>query len=113
MAIEFRGLLLALVLSLVGVAADTVLKMASLQRNPFTSLPFVGGCVLSILFAVIWVHLMQTLKMATAGLIYAVASTLLLVLISVTYFSERLSVSEVTGVGMAMGALLLLQRVAD
>jgi multidrug transporter EmrE-like cation transporter len=106
-----RGVALAVLLSVVGVAADSVLKAASLKRSPFTSLWFVLGCVLSLAFAVIWVHLVHQMKMATAGLLYGVMSTLALVVIGVFAFGERLSVSEVTGVAMAIGAMALLGRV--
>jgi len=39
-----------------------------------------------------------------------VASALLLVLIGVVFFDERLSASEITGVAMALGAVALLGR---
>jgi multidrug transporter EmrE-like cation transporter len=113
MTIEFRGLVLVLALSFVGVAADAVLKTASLHRSPFTTAAFAAGCVLSIVFAVIWVHLMHTMKMATAGILYAVMSTLLLVFVGVTFFGERLSPGELTGIGMALGALVLLHGAAE
>ena len=107
---EARGMILALVLSGVGVAADAVLKIASAREHPLITGWFALGCALTAAFAVGWVFLMQTMKIATAGIVYAVASALLLVLIGVIFFEERLSASEVTGVAMALGAVLLLSR---
>lgn len=109
---EIRGISLVLLLSVIGVAADAVLKVASLKSSPFTSPWFLLGCVLGVLFAIVWVFLMQNMKIATAGLFYAVASALLLVLIGITFFNERLTPSELTGVSMAMVSLVLLGRVA-
>jgi len=50
------------------------------------------------------------MKIATAGIVYAVSSALLLVLVGVVCFGERLTASEVTGVAMALGAVVLLGR---
>ena len=110
MTAEFRGLALALVLSGVGVAADAVLKIASSRAQPFVTAWFGLGCLLTAVFAIGWVLLMQSMKIATAGIVYAVASALLLVLIGVVFFDERLSPSEITGVAMALGAVALLGR---
>jgi len=110
MAPEVRGVLFALLLSAVGVAADSVLKLASVRPRPLFNGWFLLGCALSIVFAVGWVYLMQSMKIATAGIFYAVGSALLLVFVGVTFFGEKLSSSEVTGVAMALGAVILLGR---
>jgi len=110
MAPEVRGVLIALLLSAVGVAADAVLKLASARPRPLLNGWFLLGCALSVVFAVLWVFLMQHMKMATAGIFYAVASTLLLVVIGVSFFGERLSSGEMTGMAMALCAVILLGR---
>lgn len=101
---------LAILLSVIGVAAETTLKMASLRRGPCTTVWFVSGCALLLAFAVVWIHVVRQMKLATAGLIYGVVSTLLFVVIGTFCFGERLSASEMTGVGMAMIAIALLGR---
>jgi multidrug transporter EmrE-like cation transporter len=85
--------------------------MASLRRSPCTSFWFACGCALLLALAVVWVQVVQQMKLATAGLIYGVSSTLLLVVVGALCFRERLSASEITGVAMAMGAMVLLRRV--
>lgn len=110
MAFDTKGLLLALLATVIGVSADALLKLASADRNPFWNRWFFLGCALTGAFAVVWVLLMQNMKIATAGIFYAVTSALLLVVIGTVFFGERLSAGEVTGVVMATGAILLLGR---
>ena len=57
-----RAVTLAILLSGIGVAAETALKMASLRRNPFTGAWFVIGCGLALAFAVVWIHVVQHLS---------------------------------------------------
>jgi drug/metabolite transporter (DMT)-like permease len=106
----YGGLALALLLSLLGITADTLLKAASQQPQPFLNLWFALGALATIAFAIGWVFLMQLMKLGTAGVLYAVTSSLLLVAIGYLVFGERLSTSEVTGVAMAVGSFVLLGR---
>jgi drug/metabolite transporter (DMT)-like permease len=110
MAFDWKALLLASLATVIGVSADALLKLASAERNPFWNRWFFLGCVLTGCFALVWVLLMQSMKIATAGLFYAVASALMLVVIGTVFFGERLSAGEVTGVLMATGAIVLLGR---
>ncbi len=107
---QFRGIALALLLSGVGVAADAVLKVGSAKQHPFLNGWFVLGCALTGVFAVGWVFLMQAMRIATAGIVYAAVSALLLVVVGVVVFKEQLSAGEITGVAMALGAVVLLGR---
>jgi multidrug transporter EmrE-like cation transporter len=66
--------------------------------------------LLTLLFALGWLVLMRYMKLATAGAFYAVASALLLAVIGVLFFNERLSAPEITGLGMALCSVLLLAR---
>lgn len=106
----FGGVTLAILLSLLGVAADTMLKAASQQPQPFLNVWFALGALSTIGFAIGWVFLMQVMKLGTAGVLYAVTSSLLLVVIGYLVFGERLSTAEVTGVAMAVGSFVLLGR---
>jgi drug/metabolite transporter (DMT)-like permease len=112
MVFEWRGLLLAFIATIVGVSADALLKVASAERTPFWNRWFLAGCVLTGGFVVVWVLLMQTMKIATAGVFYAATSALLLVVIGTMFFGERLTPGETTGVVMAACAVVLLGRVA-
>lgn len=109
----WKSLLLAAVLSLIGAAADSVLKLASGQPRPFWNRWFFLGLLISGAFAVLWVLLVQSMKLATAGIVCAMTGMLLLVGIGVVCFGERLNEAESTGVVMALLAVVLLGRVTN
>jgi multidrug transporter EmrE-like cation transporter len=104
------GIVLAILVSLSGIGADSFLKAASKHQNPMTSLWFAGGILLTLLFALGWLVLMRHMKLASAGAFYAVASAFFLAIIGVIFFHERLSASEMTGLGMAVCSVFLLSR---
>lgn len=104
---------LVLALSLIGVLADSVLKLASSQRNVVFSKWFFAGLFLSLTFAIGWMFLMRVMKLATAGVLYGVLSALLLCLIGVIFFDERLSGTEIAGIAAATVAIVLLGSVPE
>jgi drug/metabolite transporter (DMT)-like permease len=99
---------LVIALSCIGVLADAVLKLASGERNVMLSKWLILGVVLSCIFAIGWVYLMRVMKLATAGVIYGVTSAVLLCLIGVVFFGEKLSAIEVAGLAAATLAIILL-----
>jgi multidrug transporter EmrE-like cation transporter len=108
MSFDWKAAALALVLSCVGVLADTLLKLASAARHPFWNRWFVLGLLTTASFAVLWMLLMQKMRLGTAGVFYAVASALLLVCIGGVFFGEKLTAAETAGVVMALSAVVLL-----
>jgi multidrug transporter EmrE-like cation transporter len=102
------AIVLVFALSCVGVVADAVLKLASSQREVILSKWLFVGVGLSCVFAVGWVFLMRVMKLATAGVIYGVTSAVLLCLIGVLFFGEKLSAVECAGVATATLAIILL-----
>lgn len=107
------GLVLVLALSCLGVLADAVLKLASTQRNVVFGKWFFVGILLSLAFATGWLFLMRVMKLATAGVLYGVTSALLLCVIGVVFFDERLSGTEIAGIATATLAIFLLGSVAE
>jgi drug/metabolite transporter (DMT)-like permease len=106
------GLSLIVGLCVLGVLADIVLKIASTQRNLFVSRWLFAGLTLSCLFGLGWVLLMRVMKLATAGMFYGVASALMLCLVGIVFFEEHLTSREITGMAMAVVAMVLLSRVS-
>src|SRR5262245_63867833 len=110
MYLNWKSAALTVVLTLIGVGADTLLKLASASRTPFWNRWFALGVLTSFAFAATWVVLMQTVKLATASVFYAVTSALMLVAIGMLFFDERLTPAETAGVAMAGTAVVLLGR---
>jgi len=110
MTTEATRILMVVGLTTIGVLADTALKLASAQRHALWNGWSALGFVLSGAFALVWLFLMRSMKLASVGVLYAVGSALLLVAIGVLFFDERLTPAESTGVVLATLAVLLLGR---
>jgi len=108
----YQGIVIAVLVSITGVIADSLLKSASRQTHMIANRWFFGALALTVAFSFGWLVLMRHMKLATAGAIYAVLSATLLAIIGVIFFEERLSPAEVTGIGMAVGSVILLSRFA-
>lgn len=103
-------ILLVVALTAVGVLADTALKLASAQRNPLWNRWSALGFLLSGAFALLWLLLMRTMKLASVGVLYAAGSALLLVAVGVLCFDERLIRAETAGVALATLVVVLFGR---
>jgi small multidrug resistance pump len=98
--------------SVVGVLGDYLLKLASSQERPLRSGWFYLGFAVYASTAFGWVYVMRHLKLATIGVVYSVSMILLLTTIGAVAFREHLNASEVVGLIMAVGSLVLLMRFA-
>ena len=98
--------------SVVGVAGDYLLKLASGSSNPLKSRWFYIGFAVYASTAFGWVFVMRHLKLATIGVVYSVSMILLLTGIGVVFFREPLSRYEIAGLLMAITSLFLLIRFA-
>ncbi len=98
--------------SVVGVAGDYLLKLASEQKAPLKSGWFYIGFAVYASTAFGWVYVMRHLKLATIGAVYSVSMILLLTVVGVTAFRQPLNAFEIAGLAMAIGSLVLLMRFA-
>ena len=98
--------------SLLGVVGDYFLKLASENERPMTTGVFYLGFAVYASTAFGWVFVMKYLKLGTIGVVYSVSMIVLLTFIGVVFFGERLSATEVVGLLMALGSLVLLLRFA-
>jgi drug/metabolite transporter (DMT)-like permease len=96
--------------SVVGVAGDYLLKLASAAPSPLRSKWFYFGFAVYASTAFGWVFVMRHLKLATIGVVYSVSMILLLTAIGSLAFKEPLKAPEVVGLLMAIGSLVLLVR---
>jgi small multidrug resistance pump len=92
------------------VAGDYFLKLASMEKSALLNRWFLIGCVFYLLSAVGWVFALRYLKLATAGVVYSVATVLFLALLGVFVFGESLNRYEVAGMGLAVASIALLWR---
>ncbi len=104
------ALLVAVVLAAVGVLADYFLKLASNHPNSPQSKWFWLGLSVYALIAGGWVYVMRHLSFSEIGIVYAVATVLLLTVVGTVVLKETLHGHEVLGVAMAVASLLLLAR---
>ncbi|MBV8075203.1 MAG: hypothetical protein JO284_02330 [Planctomycetaceae bacterium] len=105
-------LVVTVAFSVVGVVGDYLLKLASEQRAPLRSGWFYLGFAVYASTAFGWVYVMRHLKLATIGAVYSVSMILLLTGVGVAGFGQPLNASEVAGLAMAIGSLVLLMRFA-
>lgn len=98
--------------SLLGVVGDYFLKLASENERPMATGVFYLGFAVYGSTAFGWVFVMKHLKLGTIGVVYSVSMIVLLTAIGVVFFGERLSATEIAGVLMAIGSLVLLLRFA-
>ena len=106
------ALLLTLGFSLLGVLGDYFLKVASLADRPFRTSAFYIGFAVYGSTAFGWLFAMRHLKLATISTVYSVCIILMLTGLGVIVFHERLSVTEVIGIALALASLVLLVRFA-
>ncbi len=104
------AVVLAIVMSGVGIAGDYFLKRASERDAPLTTGAFLIGLALYASTAFAWVFVMRYLKLATIGVIYSISMVLLLAGMGVLFFGESLSRTELAGIALAIASLFLLAR---
>jgi multidrug transporter EmrE-like cation transporter len=105
-------LVVTVAFSVVGVVGDSLLKLASDQRAPLRSGWFDLGFAVYASTAFGWVYVLRHLKGATSGAVDSVSMILLLTGVGVVAFGQPLNASEVAGLTLAIGSLVLLMRFA-
>jgi small multidrug resistance pump len=97
----------------ISVLGDYLLKKASLAEGTWVwRIWFTTGFIVYSSTAFGWVYVMRHLNFATIGVVYSVATVLLLTLVGVFFLNERLRWQEVVGIGMAIVSISLLSRFA-
>jgi drug/metabolite transporter (DMT)-like permease len=104
------AMIVAAVMSCLGIIGDYFLKRASQEETPLATRAFVVGLVLYASTAFAWVYLMRHLKLAAIGVVYSVCMILLLTGMGVFFFDETLTRKEMVGIVLAILAILLLAR---
>ena len=97
-------------LCIITVAGDLFLKWASDTPHPYKSIWFLLGFIVYSSTCFGWVFVMKHLRFASFGAAYSVASVLLLAGIGWSVLGESMKWQELVGIGMAIGAVVLLAR---
>ena len=98
--------------SVLGVLGDYFLKLASTQERSLRSPAFYVGFAVYASTAFGWLFVMKHLKLGTISVLYSVTMIVLLTVLGVAVFGERLSYPEVAGLLLALASLVLLIRFA-
>jgi len=102
--------LLAIGLSIITVVADWIIKIASLEKGFLGWKMLTLGCLVYALTGVGWFFVMRNMKLSVSGVLYGVTCILLLALLSIFYFREKITTLELLGLGLAVASIVLLAR---
>lgn len=103
--------LLAMVgLATLATVGDYFLKLASLESQALQNRWFLVGCAIYTTGAFGWVFVLRHAKLSTIGVVYSLTTVLLLALLGVFVFGERLNIYEVVGIAFAVISITLLSR---
>jgi small multidrug resistance pump len=112
MTTNWLAVLVTIGFSLVGVAGDYFLKLASQAASPLRTPWFAVGFSVYASTAFGWVFVMKHLKLATVGVVYSVSMIVFLTTIGAVFFGESLTPRETLGVILALASVCLLLRFA-
>src|SRR5215813_10142009 len=95
------AIIVTIAFSIVGVAGDYFLKLASEDENSFKAKWFYIGLIIYSSTAFGWVFVMKYLKLGTIGGVYSISMIVLLTAMGVLLFRETLSYYEIAGLILA------------
>jgi drug/metabolite transporter (DMT)-like permease len=102
--------LIGIGLSAITVLADALIKHSSLQ-NAFSGWQMlILGAIIYGLTAFGWFFVMRKIKLSTLGVLYGVSCIILLTLVSVFYFKEKITSLELFGILLGLVSLIILSR---
>jgi len=112
MSIVLIAFLIGIGLSIVTVLGDVLIKHASLQ-DAFSGWKFlILGAIIYGVTAFGWFFVMRKIKLSTIGVLFGVSCIVLLTLVSVFYFKEKINLIEIVGICLAIISIVLLSRFA-
>lgn len=104
--------LVVILLSAMGVVGDYFIKVAGRGTTPIDIGLFSIGFIVYMSTVPGWFLVMKYLPLSVLGAVYAVSTVLLLVAVGVFWFNERLTLTEIVGVGLAVTAVVVLRRLS-
>jgi len=111
MNIKIISLLVAVILSFIGVAGDFFIKLAGKGKIVEWKWLILGMIIYaSTSFG--WFYAMRNVKLSILGVYYAIFTILFLTVLDTVYFHDRLSFLEIVGIALAIISLIILARFA-
>ena len=102
--------LIGIGLSIITVIGDSLIKNASLQ-SAFSGWKFlILGAVIYGITALGWFFVMRKIKLSTIGVLYGVSCIILLTLIGVFYFKEKINFFEIFGILLGVASIVILYK---
>lgn len=99
-------------LSVITVLAEALVKQASLQNAFAGWKTLLLGALIYGMTAFGWFFVMRSIKLSTLGVLYGVSCIIVLTLVGVFYFQEKISPLEIFGITLAIISLIILSRSA-
>jgi drug/metabolite transporter (DMT)-like permease len=107
---SWRLILAIISITIITVAGDYFIKLASMASRPVQNKWFVAGCIMYVLSTFGWVYALRHIKLASIGVIYSLSIVVLLAALGVFVFGETLNRYEIAGLVFAVIAIVLLGR---
>jgi len=104
------AIVIGILLSAITVFGDFLIKHASLGPAFSRWSLLLFGAVIYGLTALGWFFVMRKLKLSTLGVLYSLSTVIFLVLISVFYFKEKISLIEIFAISLGIISLVILAR---
>jgi multidrug transporter EmrE-like cation transporter len=108
---KFIVTIMAISLSFITVFADYLIKKASLQKNMW-NIWLLFGSIIYAFTAIGWVYVVKNMKLSTLGAIYGISCIILLAIISVYVFNEKISNIEIGAIFLGILSIAILYRLA-
>lgn len=106
-----NAILFVVVVVVMTMFGDYLLKLASMKESAFTSPEFFGGALIYALSAIGWLYAMRHISLASIGVYYSMLMLILLAVMGVTLFGEKLATRELVGLVLACVSIGLMVRI--
>ena len=107
---NFSGLFVVLLISVITACGDFCMKLAGNSGTFINIKWFLFGMALYMVTGVGWFVAMRSVKMSSIGVIYGVTTVILLAIIGVLFFDEKLNWLEIAAILMGISSIVLLVR---
>ncbi len=106
---KILALIIAIVLSIITVLADFFVKRASLEKIIWNKW-LILWAIIYWLTAIGWVFVMKNMKLSTLWVVYGISCIILLTLVSIFIFNEKVNIFEIIGILLWIMSIVLLYR---